>query len=82
VAAVDGRRWTARLPAAVPGNPTGAGDALTAALAHGLAAGEPWPATLARAVAVSAAAVAVPHAGGYDPDLAAQLHPRVEVEHG
>ena len=48
------------------GNPTGAGDAAVAALAAGLAAGGAWPERLADAVALSAAAVHAPVAGGFD----------------
>ena len=55
--------WRAAPPEALPGNPTGAGDACVAALAAGLAAGTPWPELLADAVALSAAAVACPLAG-------------------
>ncbi|MBP2327509.1 tagatose 6-phosphate kinase [Kibdelosporangium banguiense] len=58
--------WRSRPPRAVTGNPTGAGDAFTAALAVGLARGRSWPQILADAVALSAAAVAVPVAGAFD----------------
>jgi tagatose 6-phosphate kinase len=51
---------------ALPGNPTGAGDACVAALARGLRDGTPWPPLLADAVALSAAAVAAPVAGAFD----------------
>jgi tagatose 6-phosphate kinase len=51
-------------PRVVTGNPTGAGDAVVAALAAG--AGSPWPALLADAAALSAAAVLAPLAGSYD----------------
>jgi tagatose 6-phosphate kinase len=56
-------------PAALKGNPTGAGDACVAALARGLRDGTGWPALLADAVALSAAAVASPVAGAFDPDV-------------
>ncbi|MFD7582897.1 1-phosphofructokinase family hexose kinase [Kitasatospora sp. NPDC059817] len=61
--------WRARLPpeAVVRGNPTGAGDAAVAALAVALADRTPWPAALAHAVALSAAAVQAPYAGRFDP---------------
>ncbi len=50
----------------VAGNPTGAGDAATAAIARGLAAGEP-PARIAEdAVALAATAVSAPVAGVVD----------------
>jgi tagatose 6-phosphate kinase len=47
----------------VPGNPTGAGDAVAAGLAHGLVSGCQWPDRLSHAVALGAAAVAAPVAG-------------------
>ncbi|HZD70258.1 MAG TPA: 1-phosphofructokinase family hexose kinase [Actinomycetes bacterium] len=59
--------WRAAPPAVVLGNPTGAGDATMAALADGLASDRPWPEILREAVAVSAAAVFLPVAGGFDP---------------
>nr|WP_042179376.1 1-phosphofructokinase family hexose kinase [Kibdelosporangium sp. MJ126-NF4]CEL13789.1 1-phosphofructokinase [Kibdelosporangium sp. MJ126-NF4]CTQ88157.1 1-phosphofructokinase (EC 2.7.1.56) [Kibdelosporangium sp. MJ126-NF4] len=65
--ATPGRAWRARPPTALTGNPTGAGDAFTAALAHGLAHQHTWPDMLADAVALSAAAVLSPVAGSYDP---------------
>jgi tagatose 6-phosphate kinase len=49
----------------VSGNPTGAGDAVVAALAAGI--GSPWPDLLKDAAALSAAAVLAPVAGSYDP---------------
>jgi tagatose 6-phosphate kinase len=52
-------------PEVVTGNPTGAGDAVVAALAAGV--GSPWPDLLADATALSAAAVLAPVAGSYDP---------------
>ena len=59
----------ARLREPLSGNPTGAGDALVAALAVGLEAADDWPTTAARrAVAWSAAAVRQPVAGEIDPD--------------
>ncbi|WTW96645.1 1-phosphofructokinase family hexose kinase [Streptomycetaceae bacterium NBC_01309] len=58
--------WRARLPYAVTGNPTGAGDAGVAALIAGLLSGRPWPDRLAEAVAWSASAVASPEAGDID----------------
>lgn len=79
-AVIGARAYLARPPYGVTGNPTGAGDALVAAVACGLARGEQWSELLASAVAVSAAAVAVPIAGGFDTELAAQLRPGVVVE--
>jgi tagatose 6-phosphate kinase len=51
----------------VSGNPTGAGDAVAAALARGLVLGSPWPDRLAEAAALGAAAVAAPVAGEFCP---------------
>lgn len=72
--------FASRAPARIEGNPTGAGDALTAALAAGLARGEDWPTTLARGVAISAAAVTVPLAGETDLAYAQGLIAEIEVE--
>lgn len=52
-----------RPPETVVGNPTGAGDAAVAAIARGLAHCTGWPAIVADALALSAAAVACPVAG-------------------
>ncbi|GAB2827384.1 1-phosphofructokinase family hexose kinase [Actinocorallia aurea] len=60
--------WRAA-PPEIRGNPTGAGDAAVAAFARGLRRGTPWPALVADAVALSAAAVAAPCAGDFDPDV-------------
>jgi tagatose 6-phosphate kinase len=57
--------WQARPPAVVSGNATGAGDAVTAALVHGLVLGRPWDERLRHAAALGAAAVAAPVAGEY-----------------
>jgi tagatose 6-phosphate kinase len=72
--AADGA-WHAALPpgSVTGGNPTGAGDAAVAALARGIGAGTPWPELLADAVALSAAAVLHPLAGGFDPDAHARF---------
>lgn len=64
----------------VAGNPTGAGDAFTACLATGLAAGDDWPEMLRRSSAVAAAAVARPLAGEFDPDTFDLVLPRITVE--
>ena len=58
LAGAPARPWLA-------GNATGAGDAATAALAHGLLLGQPWPERLAHAAALGAAAVAAPVAGEF-----------------
>ncbi|GHF92320.1 sugar kinase [Kitasatospora xanthocidica] len=73
--------WAARPPEAIAGNPTGAGDAAVAALALGLVAGTPWPERLTRAVALSAAAVAAPLAGDFDPAVHRRLLGHVAAEH-
>ena len=57
--------WRARPPAAVAGNATGAGDAVAAALAHGLALGRPWDERLRHAAALGAATAAAPVAGEF-----------------
>jgi tagatose 6-phosphate kinase len=57
--------WRARPPAAVAGNATGAGDAVAAALAHGLVLGRPWGERLRHAVALGAATAAAPVAGEF-----------------
>lgn len=72
--------WRARPPQPIDGNPTGAGDACVAALANGIHRHTPWPWRLRDAVALSAAAVAAPVAGSFDPDLYQQLRPLVTVE--
>ena len=80
LAVTESGSWHARGPETVHGNPTGAGDACVAALAAGLATGAAWPAVLADAVALSAAAVAHPLAGDVDQDTYRRLKPRVAVE--
>ena len=57
--------WHARPAVAVRGNATGAGDAVTAALAHGLVLGRSWADQLRHAVALGAASVAAPVAGEF-----------------
>jgi tagatose 6-phosphate kinase len=57
--------WQARAPAAVTGNATGAGDAVAAALAHGLLLGRPWDERLRHAAALGAATAAAPVAGEF-----------------
>ena len=71
--------WRARPPAAVRGNPTGAGDAAVAALARGMAERSGWPERLRDAVALSAAAVAAPFAGDVDHAAYTRWRPRVHV---
>ena len=70
--------WRARPPEVVTGNPTGAGDAVVAALAAGIRA--PWPQRLADAVALSAAAVLAPVAGAFDRAAYERFRAAVSVE--
>lgn len=70
--------WRARAEP-VEGNPTGAGDAVVAALAAGVAIGQPWPEQLAEAVALGGAAVAAPLAGDVDKDTYHRLRTEVQV---
>ncbi|MFF8280170.1 1-phosphofructokinase family hexose kinase [Streptomyces lateritius] len=71
--------WQAAPPAAMKGNPTGAGDSAVAGLLSGLVDGLPWPQRLARAVALSAATVLSPVAGEFDRSAYEGLLPRVTV---
>ncbi len=57
--------WHARPAVVVRGNATGAGDAVTAALVHGLVRGRSWEDQLRHAVALGAASVAAPVAGEF-----------------
>ncbi|MFB7829618.1 1-phosphofructokinase family hexose kinase [Streptomyces hydrogenans] len=79
LAATPDGLWRAAPPCPVHGNPTGAGDSAVAALLAGLVADAPWPDRLAHAVALSAATVASPVAGEYDPAVLADLLPKVRV---
>ncbi|MFF1721781.1 1-phosphofructokinase family hexose kinase [Streptomyces sviceus] len=72
-------RWRAAPPAAVHGNPTGAGDAVTAALLSGLVGQLPWPTRLTHAVALAAATVRSPVAGEFDRATYEDLLNRVTV---
>ena len=58
--------WHARPQHVSGGNPTGAGDAAAAGLAHGLATGRPWRDRVTHAAALGAAAVTAPVAGELD----------------
>jgi len=72
--------WTARLARPITGvNPTGAGDAVAAALAAGLEDDRDWPSMLEEAVAWSAAAVAAPLAGDLDAHVLGEVRPFVHV---
>jgi tagatose 6-phosphate kinase len=80
IAWTPGGCWRAAPPTRVVGNPTGAGDAATAALIVGAVAGTPWPDRLREAAALSAAAVLQPTAGSVDlPDYLSFV-PQVVVE--
>ena len=57
--------WHAAPPAEAAGNPTGAGDAVVAGLAHGLVLGRPWAERLRHAAALGTACVAAPAAGQF-----------------
>jgi tagatose 6-phosphate kinase len=56
--------WHA-VPRPVDGNPTGAGDAVVAGLAHGLTQGWPWPQRLRHAAALGSATATAPVAGEF-----------------
>ncbi len=73
--------WRARPGQTLRGNPTGAGDAATAAVAMALQTPPPDPESMLRAaVATSAAAVLQPVAGEVDPADVQRLMPEVLVE--
>ncbi|MGH4029542.1 1-phosphofructokinase family hexose kinase [Actinomycetota bacterium Odt1-20B] len=71
--------WQAAPPGPVRGNPTGAGDSAVAGLLSGLVEELPWPGRLSRAVALSAATVAAPVAGEFDPPTYEDLLTRIAV---
>ncbi|MEU4893675.1 1-phosphofructokinase family hexose kinase [Streptomyces sp. NPDC044780] len=71
--------WRAAPPRRLTGNPTGAGDAAVAGLLSGLVEELPWPDRLARAVALSAAAVRAPVAGEFDRPVYDEVLSQVEV---
>ncbi|MCT9003446.1 1-phosphofructokinase family hexose kinase [Streptomyces sp. NPDC054766] len=71
--------WRATPPVRAHGNPAGAGDSAVAGLLSGLVEKLPWPARLARAVALSTATVAAPTAGEFDRTLYESLLDRVTV---
>ncbi len=78
--AADGGSVRARLDASLEGNPTGAGDAVVAALAVGLLDDRPHDLVVRDAVAWSAAAVLQPVAGVVDPTDVARLAAQTLVE--
>ncbi len=69
--------WRASPPEQLRGNPTGAGDAASAALITGLVDGTPWPERLADAAALSAAAVCAPLAGSFDAEIYGRLRGQI-----
>ncbi|BBC34285.1 Sugar kinase [Streptomyces graminofaciens] len=71
--------WRATPPRRLRGNPTGAGDSAVAGLLSGLIDHLPWPARLARAVALSAATVLAPVAGEFDRSAYEELVGQVAV---
>ncbi len=77
-AAEDGT-WVVAPPESLTGNPTGAGDAVSAALTLGLLDGLPWPERLIEATALSAAAVHAPLAGSFDAETYRRLRDQVTV---
>ena len=64
-------------PELLRGNPTGAGDAASAALIAGLLDGRSWPQRLADATALSAAAVCAPLAGQFDAAVYRRLRAQI-----
>ncbi|MFD0143892.1 MULTISPECIES: 1-phosphofructokinase family hexose kinase [unclassified Streptomyces] len=79
LAATPDGLWHAAPPAAVKGNPTGAGDSAVAGLLAGLVDRLPWPDRLTHAVALSAATVLSPVAGEFDRGAYEELLTRVTV---
>jgi tagatose 6-phosphate kinase len=73
-------RWHVAPAEVVDGNPTGAGDACTAAIALGLHEGDDWYSILRNAVALSAASVASPVAGEIDAVAYARILRGVHIE--
>lgn len=71
--------WRAVPPLAVPGNPTGAGDAAAAGLVHGMVLGYPWHERLRHAVALGTAVAAAPVAGEFSHDDYLRLLDAVSV---
>jgi len=80
VAVVEDGNYAVRAPRMVAGNPTGAGDAVTAALAVGLAEALNWHQILRTAIAWGAGAVAAECAGAVDEDIAAEIGSAARIE--
>ncbi|GGT25209.1 1-phosphofructokinase family hexose kinase [Streptomyces chromofuscus] len=79
LAATPEGTWRAGPPGRVHGNPTGAGDSVTAGLLAGLVEHRPWPERLVRAVALATATVRAPVAGEFDRKAYEDLLGRVAV---
>ncbi|HXP19990.1 MAG TPA: PfkB family carbohydrate kinase [Streptosporangiaceae bacterium] len=71
--------WHASPARPMAGNPTGAGDAVVAALAHGLVRRQDWPDRLRHAAALGAASVAAPAAGEFHAEIYRQHLAEVRV---
>ncbi|MBV8991677.1 MAG: 1-phosphofructokinase family hexose kinase [Solirubrobacterales bacterium] len=69
--------WQAKPPRRLRGNPTGAGDAASAALIAGVVDGQNWPELIADATALSAAAVCAPIAGSFDEGVYRRLREEI-----
>jgi 1-phosphofructokinase family hexose kinase len=80
VAVSEQGTFEARPPERQHGNPTGAGDAATAAIAAGLKRGMPWTEVLREAVAVAAASVLHPLAGSFDAAAYRRMRGRVDLK--
>lgn len=76
----DEPAYRGRLDRVLTGNATGAGDAMVAALAAGLARGRTWPQMLADGIAWSAAAVLQPLAGEVSSNDIDAMTPQVRIE--
>lgn len=71
--------WWAAAPQVSTLNPTGAGDAVVAALAIGLVDASPWEEILCRAVALSSSTVVEPVGGTFEPAIYHRLLPNIRV---
>lgn len=80
VVPAEGRVLRCYLPAHIEGDSTGSGDAVSAALATGIA-DEPWDELARRAIAWSGASVRQRVTGYVDPVDVAELEPQVVVEY-
>jgi tagatose 6-phosphate kinase len=80
VLACDAGVWLARPGEVLRGNPTGAGDAVSAALARSVAHGVPWADAVIDAVTLSAAAVLALYAGEVDVTDVERLRSSVTLE--